>query len=147
MTTNNELAKDNNVPSKSLTEQWKKGELKGEYYIETNDGKQYICELQTKSGVKNKLLPFAKNFNGYVTNKSVAEVLAPVPSYEEWQQMKAFCEEFNALDVAQENKRLKELLKECSPYVARSATSRMIKNSVGHKKDMNLLTKIDEVLK
>ena len=45
-----------------------------------------------------------------------------------------------------EIKHLKELLKKCSPYVARSATSRMIKNSVGHKKDMNLLTKIDNAI-
>ena len=37
----------------------------------------------------------------------------PVPSYEEWQQLHKFLEEFNALDVAKENQQLKELLKEC----------------------------------
>lgn len=37
----------------------------------------------------------------------------PIPTYEEWQQLKKFCEEFNALNVSKENKRLKELLKEC----------------------------------
>lgn len=41
----------------------------------------------------------------------------PVPSYEEWQQLIKFLEEFNALEVAQENKQLKELLKECRVYV------------------------------
>jgi hypothetical protein len=31
--------------------------------------------------------------------------------------MKAFCEEFNALNVAEENQRLKSLLKDCREYV------------------------------
>jgi hypothetical protein len=34
----------------------------------------------------------------------------PVPSYEEWQQLHKFLEEFNALDVAKENQQLKEML-------------------------------------
>lgn len=37
----------------------------------------------------------------------------PVPSYEEWQQLHKFLEEFNALDVSKENKKLKELLYKC----------------------------------
>ena len=48
---------------------------------------------------------------------STLEVLAPVPSWEQWQQMKAFCEEFNALNVVEENQKLKELLKECREVV------------------------------
>lgn len=32
---------------------------------------------------------------------------------EENEQLKKFCEEFNALNVSKENQRLKELLKEC----------------------------------
>lgn len=59
----------------------------------------------------------------------------PVPSYEEWKAK------------LEENAQLKELLEECSPYIGHSAASRMIKNSVGHKKDMKLLTKIDEALR
>ena len=51
------------------------------------------------------------------------------------------------IDTARQIKQLKELLKECRTYISRSATSRMIKNSAGYKKDMKLLTKIEEALK
>ena len=44
------------------------------------------------------------------------EVLAPIPSYEEWKQLRKFLEEFNALDVAKENQQLKELLWSCQAY-------------------------------
>jgi hypothetical protein len=43
----------------------------------------------------------------------IEKVLAEVPSYEKWQQMKAFCEEFNALNVAKENQQLKKMLLKC----------------------------------
>ena len=51
---------------------------------------------------------------------------------EENEQLKKFCEEFNALNVSKENQRLKELLKE-------------LRMSVMFDKD--LVEKIDEVLK
>jgi hypothetical protein len=111
----------------TLTEQWKKGELeRGRYYIKYRGN--YMSD----------------NWHGDCWEDSwsdyVEEVLAPVPSYEEWQrifhyaskyeyeytscamdyenlkqenqQLKKWCEEFNALDVAKENKLLKTLLKE-----------------------------------
>ncbi len=37
----------------------------------------------------------------------------PVPSFEEWQQLRKFLEEFNALEVAKKNQQLRELLEEC----------------------------------
>ena len=40
-------------------------------------------------------------------------LLAKMPSYDEWQQLHKFLEEFNTLEVAKENQQLKELLKEC----------------------------------
>lgn len=105
------------------------------------------------------------------------ELLTQVPSYEEWQakreenaqlkeQINKCCldainrgtantvkavKEFDMperiKELVEQNKQLKDLLEECSYYVGHSAASRMIKNSAGHKKDMKLLTKIDEALK
>lgn len=61
-------------------------------------------------------------------------------------KLKKWCEEFNALEVAKENTKLKELLKECKPYINHSAIRNRFRNSAGNKKDMKLLTKIDEVI-
>jgi hypothetical protein len=90
------------MTTNNLTELWKKGELKdGWYYLKDN-------------GI------FIDYYNGWNFNDTCAceikELLAPVPSFEQWQQMKAFCEEFNALNVAQENQRLKSLLKDSREY-------------------------------
>ena len=84
----------------NLTEQWKRGELKRykKYYVKTPIG----------------IYPKTYNKRGF--KGVVEEVLCEVPSYEQWQQMKAFCEEFNALNVAEENQRLKSLLKEWMHY-------------------------------
>ena len=72
-----------------LTEQWKKGKLpEGEKYIELRDNRIFTAYFN------------GKEFRE-VYNSDVKEVLAPVPSYEEWQ----------AKD--KENQHLKELLKEC----------------------------------
>lgn len=124
-----------NENSQDLTERWKKGNLpNGEYYI--------IDEL----GLSDTSVYFEKyGFAGGPPNA----VLAPVPSYEKWRALNENMDSVMQTNQAMGKKllQLKELLKECSPYVSRSATSRMIKNSVGFKKDMKLLTKIDEVLK
>lgn len=59
-------------------------------------------------------------------------------------QLRQFCEEFNALNVAEENQKLKELLKECYKMLAQYH----IENSeptLGE--NIQLLTKIDEALK
>ena len=90
--------------SQHLTEQWKKGELKTGWY--------YVNYYSIDGAVMQEYLPTHNGF-GYDEKNLVQEVLAPVPSYEEWQEMKAFCEEFNALDVAKENQQLKELLSVC----------------------------------
>ena len=63
----------------TLTEQWRKGELKEGFYYVT-DGAEltidyYLCDY------------WEKHFDS-----DVQEVLAPVPSYEEWQHAK-YCEE------------------------------------------------------
>ena len=89
-----------------LTEQWKKRKIRnGAYYIKTLGGDilpafcntEYILkQFQTMKGIYS----------------DVAEVLAEVPTFDEWQQLKKWCEEFNALNVAKENTKLKELLKD-----------------------------------
>ena len=74
--TKNEQQKDLCITSEQLTEQWKKGELEdSEYYIKSNKGDTYI--------------DICANGSFMFTNcRSIKKVLAPVPSYEEWQKMK-----------------------------------------------------------
>ena len=87
-----------------LTEQWKKGELKKDkYWVKYRSGKIDIWELSEGTPIESR--------------PEIVEVLAPVPSYEEWKQLRKWCEEFNALDVAKENQQLKELLKECQEHL------------------------------
>lgn len=100
----------------SLTEQWKKRTLRnGAFYIKTLGGDilpafcntEYILkQFQTMKGIYD----------------DVAEVLAPVPSYDKWQQ-------------------LKELLKECKNILERRC---YIENNVSLDA---FIKQIDEVLK
>lgn len=104
--TKNEQQKDLCITSEQLTEQWKKGELpEGFYYV--NDGAEvtidyYLCDY------------WERHFD-----YGVQQVLAPVPSYEEWMEKtkslkvlaKAYCKE------KQKNDEIKELLKECRRYI------------------------------
>lgn len=117
--------------TKDLTEQWKNGGLKKDkkYYTKDKLGRTY-----TKTYNK-------KGFKGLVE-----EVLCEVPNYEEWQQMKAFCEEFNALKVSEENAKLKELLKECIEVLNDAQRNYGYDDSII---DIcsPIITKIDEVLK
>ena len=112
----------------TLTEQWKKGELgRGRYYIKYRGN--YMSD----------------NWHGDCWEDSwseyVEEVLAPVPTYEEWQQLHKFLEEFNALEVAKENQQLKELLKEI-----RSLWKGTICMPDSQEQVRDILTKIDNVI-
>ena len=117
----------------TLTEQWKKGELPyGYYYIKTISGGEVI-DRYYRDCTDYDLCEYGDVWENRFEDE-IIEVLAHVPSYEEWQQLKEdyvdkhdkylrlsttnhqlrkFLEEFNALDVAKENQQLKELLKEC----------------------------------
>ena len=68
--------------TKTLTEQWKNGELNGgHYYLFMRDGSTRIANTVYVVGEK----------QFYWENSSidfVQEVLAPVPSYEEWHKLK-----------------------------------------------------------
>ena len=116
----------------TLTEQWKKGELpNGMYYIEFKDG-----------DIAKDVYAFGSW--GNINEHFLKQVLAPVPNYEEWKQLRKWCEEFNALEVAKENQQLKELLKECYKMLAQY----QVENSEPSlDENIELLTRIDEVLK
>ena len=105
----------------TLTEQWKKGELEeGWYYVKNVDGVIGMLHHSKISGWYN-----------------VHQVLAPVPSYEEWKSTGKFAME--AMNVAEERQRLKELLKECRD-ILEDISEHTDYNEVGVE---NLLTKID----
>lgn len=79
---------DNNKIQASLTEQWKKGELPaGRYWIKYRSGRIDDWDLFGGKTIESK--------------PEIVEVLAPMPSYEEWKAK------------LEENTKLKELLKEC----------------------------------
>jgi len=105
-----------------LTEKLKKGELsEGYYYIKTH-GETNIDEYV--QWYKDNEVPSEKSF----VNFNVEQVLASVPSYEEYQQ-------------------LKELLKECIIYVDRYVTFSTVRGNEERKvKSEELLTKINQVL-
>ena len=89
-----------------LTDKWKKGELPdGLYYVKTNGDSVMILGWSKFAGWYN-----------------IKQVLAPVPTFEEWQSMdrleKIMLQERARLnkqvtELLGKNKQLKELLKEC----------------------------------
>lgn len=94
----------------TLTEQWDKGGLpEGDYYIKRRNG-DFLCDNIHTSGVWRNSI-----------DEDILEVLAPVPSYEEY-------------------KKLKELLKECretieiSVWGNCSALTDQIDEVIGEKK-------------
>lgn len=129
----------------NLTEQWKKGELEeGNYYIKDKYGNFIIAQYLPDYDYDHQ---DGYCFEGYrwcalgfdyddLEQDSVAEVLAPVPSYEEWKSAYE-CQLMESEEVLT----LKELLKECRGLMNMSKD--WAYTSVTEK----LLTKIDEVLK
>ena len=139
-----------NTTSEQLTEQWRKGELPDD---------EYYCRTTHNSSV-------CKHYLSNIDNENMIEILAQVPSYEEWQ---AKLEENKRLkhDVGnlgykiknqrheidnrlKEIKNLKELLKECKQWF----DWYHIDTGIGkeyieswHKKGYEIHKQIDEVLK
>ena len=98
----------------TLTEQWKKGELINgkKYYITFFDSEPFEATFRAFEAI----IPYWKfeangkqycDENGY----DCVKVLAPVPSYQEWQKVLNI--DFNNEVLILENTKLKELLKEC----------------------------------
>lgn len=114
-----------------LTSQWKKGELpEGFYYVK--------CDWSDEVEIR------------YVHNgvDDWKAIFAEVPSYDEWFKIKNLAslseclQEKNIVCLHRENK-LKELLKECLPYVWHTTTY----NEKQQEIKIGLYNKINEVLK
>lgn len=111
------------MTTNNLTELWKKGELEKGYY--------YVKGIKKYDGINVYWIGYPIH---ELERRWITEVLAPVPSYEEYsrlewyagcgpdrivelnkenRQLRKWCEEFNALNVAEENQKLKECLKNC----------------------------------
>lgn len=115
----------------SLTEQWKKGELpEGGYYVKLESGKIDLYFIVYDDD----------------NCDEIVEIIAPVPSYEEWEQLQNWADFTNdyhelreKLEIADyKNAELKELLKECRKYFDGRMHDFFIKY---------ILNKIDEALK
>lgn len=66
----------------TLTEKWDKGELpEGDYYIKRRNGDFLYDNIDTSGVWRNSI------------DEDIEEVLAPVPSYNEWQQLKELLRE------------------------------------------------------
>ena len=129
----------------TLTEQYKRGELKqGYYYTKYTPkvGKPFV-EIE----LRNYLLDLAK-----VRDADTVEVLAPVPSYEEWQELKDEVEIYHnnfklmkaELERELENQQLKELLKECRGFFVEGTKCDLVSY---HKNDLfMMLKKIDNAI-
>ena len=136
--TKNEQQKDLCITSEQLTEQWKKGELPyGRYYVELayNGNSIIMAEYWWD---KTLTLDDHK-----YSREEVKRILAPVPSYEEWQASYNCMLENEVLRL--KNAQLKELLEECRHIIGIEkdfATCHFEEYTL-----VELLTKIDEVLK
>ena len=105
-----------------LTEQWKKGELETQkdYFVKFNaqwfdSTKEFmICRV-----FLDKDNEFFYQYDSFdvclIPDTEIKEVLAPVPSYEEYSRLEwyAGCGPDRIVELNHENRKLKELLKEC----------------------------------
>ena len=122
------------------TEQWKKGELPdGWYYTEIDlyENGDYI-----------EIIP--NTYNDCFEYGIVKQVIAPVPSYEEWQDLKSKLQlketacDFDTARLEEENTKLKELLIECrSPINYALCLNLSEEEKIEFK---NLLAKIKQIL-
>lgn len=101
--------------------------------IENESGYYYIVVKQVEFPNRIDFYNSSATVWSYHSKDCIEEVLAPVPSYEEWQKLKEFADyslhnrdelirQMNLwselyLKKAKENQQLKELLKECKFYI------------------------------
>ncbi len=114
-----------------LTEKWKKGELPdGWYYVQLKEGVY-------ADNVKSIIMDYYTEFSDFMKHPYLIEqVLAPVPSYDEWQASEKYNKHLEEVikiyerkdkqatetsiaynELAEENTKLKELLKECKDEI------------------------------
>lgn len=104
----------------TLTEQWKKGELEqGWYYIECIDLPERWIDVDYYRNDCYEDEGFCKGFFDHNDWRGIDKVLAPVPSYEEWERVTKYANkcEVEYIECAndyeklkEENQQLKELL-------------------------------------
>ena len=136
--TKSEQQKDLCITSEQLTEQWRKGELpNGYYWIRLSWGGMVIMAYHTAFDGLFEL------DDHYYDSDEISEVLAPVPSYDEWQASYNCMLENEVLRL--KNAQLKELLKECIPYFNALVEKRLKLEYIPQVYE--LLSKINEVLK
>jgi hypothetical protein len=116
-----------------LTEQWRKGEL--------TEGWYWVDYYSIDGAVMLEYIPQHNGF-GYDEKNLIQAVLSEVPDYIEWRNIvNCACEEHKENNcLLEENAQLKELLKECRPYIGYDTYE-------FDEKVNKLLTKIDEALK
>ena len=135
--TKNEQQKDLCITSEHLTEQWKQGELpNGYYWIRLSWGGMVIMAYHTAFDGLFEL------DDHYYDSDEISEVLAPVPTFEEWQASYNCMLENEVLRL--KNAQLKELLKECKEVI------KNVDTYYGNYDATNgylVINKIDEVLK
>ena len=157
--TKNEQQKDLCITSEQLTEQWKQGELpNGYYWIRLSWGGMVIMAYHTAFDGLFEL------DDHYYDSDEISEVLAPVPSYDEWQASENYIDYLKQCisvyeskdkqatetsiaynELLEENTKLKELLKECRPYFNALVEKRLKLEYIPQVYE--LLTKIDEALR
>ncbi len=124
----------------TLTEQWKKGELKKgkRYWCKLQDGKSEICYLWLQT---NHFTSLTGYLSRCLPDEDIVEVLAPLSSFEEWQELKLHDEKATIKlgEKIIENDKLKELLKRCRDFINYEVPDHCI--------DDVLIDKIDEALK
>lgn len=142
--TKNEQQKDLCITSEQLTDKWKKGELiEGYYYCKTENGDEI---LRTWRGIDSSYLNFENMCNEvFISSMDDCEVIAPVPSYDELQNMNKAVNECMAANIklVEENKQLKELLEEIRDSIAES---QLKLTPEGFKLITEIVAKIDEAL-
>lgn len=113
-----------------LTEQWKNGELKeGEYW----------CKITESPYVERVYLPCCDDI--------IVEVLAPVPSYEEYLESESHCAVYSEVNksLKEQNQQLKDVIsKMCMELVDPDDN---MSNGLAEYFNQDLLLKIQEVLK
>lgn len=132
-----------NKKSQDLTSQWKKGELPpGLYYGADYAGFTHFYMFDA----------WTMRYLTGMPATNIKEIVATVPSYKEWQALKASYEMSNdanlkqatwMVDMEKENAQLKELLKECKDVILDYNNWIMSASP----KDSELMLRIDEVLK
>lgn len=133
-----------NENSQDLTSQWKNGELQeGWYWVKKKTCEEYIDKVY---------FWYDTFIDGDVPldNDKVIEVLAKVPSYEELQNMNEAVNQAMAANIklVEQNKQLKEVLKECVKMNTRleNALWQWNEESILYDENEALENKINEVL-